>query len=68
MIKIKFNLLQILTRKSLIECQTPKKKLQSIGISPVRLHAFMEILKTDILEAHKVQVDCLKTESLILMI
>ena len=29
------------------ECQTPRKKLQSIGISPVRLHKIMqEKLKT----------------------
>ena len=43
-----------------IECRTPGKKLQSIGILPVSLHAFMKTLKSDILEAYKVQVDCLK--------
>ena len=42
------------------ECQTPKKKLQSIGISPVSLHAFMKILKSNISETYRVQVDCLK--------
>ena len=42
------------------ECQTPRKKLQSIGISPVSLHAFMKTLKSNISEAYKVQVDCLK--------
>ena len=29
-------------------CQTPSKKLQSIDISLVSLHAFMKILKTNI--------------------
>ena len=33
------------------ECQTPRKKLQSIGISRVSLHAFMKIFKNNILEA-----------------
>ena len=42
------------------ECQTPRKKLQSIDISPVSLHAFMKTLKSNISEACKVQVDCLK--------
>ena len=51
-----------------IECQTPKKKLQSIGISPAILHAFMKTLKSDISESYKVQVDCLKMQSLILMV
>ena len=32
-------------------CQTPRKKLQSIGISPVRLHAFLKTLKSNISEA-----------------
>ena len=36
------------------------KKLQSIGISPVSLHAFMNTIKSDISEAYKVQVDCLE--------
>ena len=43
-----------------VKCQTPRKKLQSIGISPVSLHAFMKALKSDISEAYKVQVECLK--------
>ena len=30
------------------EYQTPRKKLQSIGISPVSLHEFMKTLKTNI--------------------
>ena len=33
------------------EYQTPRKKLQSIGISPVSLHAFMKTLKNNISEA-----------------
>ena len=41
-------------------CQTSRKKLQSIGISTVSLHAFMETLKSNISEVYKVQVDCLK--------
>ena len=50
------------------ECQTPRKKLQSIGISPVKLQAFMKTLNSDISEAYKVQVDYLKIQSLISMI
>ena len=41
------------------ECQTPRKKLQSIDVLPVSLHAFMKTLKSNISEAYKVQVDCL---------
>ena len=48
------------TDNKFTECQTPRKKLQSIGISSVILHAFMKILKSNISEAYKVQVDCLK--------
>ena len=48
------------TGNEFTECQTPRKKLQLIGISPVSLNAFMEILKSDISEAYKVQVDYLK--------
>ena len=47
------------TDNEFTECQTPRKKLQSIGISPVSLHAFMKTLKSNISEAYKVQVDCL---------
>ena len=56
------------TDNELTECQTPRKKLQSIGNSPVSLHAFMKKLKSDISEAYKAQVDCLKIQSLILRI
>ena len=42
------------------ECQTPRKKLQSIDISPVSLHVFMKTLKSNISEAYKVHLDCLK--------
>ena len=42
------------------ECQTPRKKLLSIGISPVSLHAFIKTLKSHISEVCKEQVDCLK--------
>ena len=48
------------TDNEFTECQTPRKKLQSIGISPVSLHVFMKTLKSNISEAYKVQVDCLK--------
>ena len=48
------------TDNEFTECQTPRKKLQSIGISPVSLHAFMKTLKSNISEAYQVQVDCLK--------
>ena len=48
------------TDNEFTECQTPRKKLQSVGISPVSLHAFMKTLKSNISEAQKVQVDCLK--------
>ena len=56
------------TGNEFTECQTPRKKLQSIGISPVSLNAFMKTLKSNISEAYKVQVDCLKIQSLILVI
>ena len=36
------------TDNEFTECQTPRKKLQSIGISPVSLHAFMKTLKSNI--------------------
>ena len=49
------------------ECQTPRKKLQSIGISPICLHAVPQHskatnanMKLDISEAYKVQVECLQ--------
>ena len=46
------------TDNEFTECQTSRKKLQSIDISPVTLHAFMETLKRSI-KSIKVQVDCL---------
>ena len=39
------------TDNEFTECQTPRKKLQPIGISPVSLHAFMKTLKSNISEA-----------------
>ena len=39
------------TDNEFTECQKPRKKLQSIGISPVSLHAFMKTLKNIISEA-----------------
>ena len=36
------------------------KNSNQFVISPLSLHAFMKILKSDISEAYKVQVDCLK--------
>ena len=38
------------TDSEFVECQTPRKKLQSIGISPVSLHTFMKTLKMNTLE------------------
>ena len=50
------------TNSEFTESQTPGKKRQSIGISPLSLHAFIKALKSNIAlsEAYKVQVDCLK--------
>ena len=45
------------TGNEFTECQTPRKKFQSIGISPASLHAFTKTLKSNISEAQKVQVD-----------
>ena len=39
------------TDNEFTECQTPTKKLQSIGISPASLHAFMTTLKSNISDA-----------------
>ena len=39
------------TDNELTECQTPRKKFQSIGISSVSLQAFMKTLKNNISEA-----------------
>ena len=48
------------TDNEFTECQTPRKTFQSIGISPVSLQAFINTLKSDMSEAHKVRVGCLK--------
>ena len=48
------------TDNELTECKTPRKMLQSVAISPVSLQAFMKTLKSNISEACKVQVHCLK--------
>ena len=56
------------TGNEFTECQTPKKKLESIGISPVGLHAFMKALKSNTSGAYKVEVDCLKIQGLILVV
>ena len=48
------------TDNEFTEWQTPRKKLQPIGISPISLHAFMKTSKSDISEPYEVQVDCLK--------
>ena len=39
------------TDNEFTECQTPRKKLQSIGISLASIHAFMKTLKNNISEA-----------------
>ena len=62
MIKINFNLLQILTMNSL------NVKHQGKSSNQLAFQAFMKTLKSDISEAYKVQVDYLKIQSLILMI
>ena len=48
------------TDNEFTECQTPRKKLQSIAISSVSLDDFMKNLKSNISEAYKVQIDCMK--------
>ena len=45
------------TDNEFTECQTPRKKFQSIGISPVSFHAFTKTLKSNISKAQKVQID-----------
>ena len=52
MIKINLNLLQTLTMHSL--------NVKPINWHFISLHAFMKTLKSNISEAYKVQVDCLK--------
>ena len=48
------------TGNEFTECQTPRKKLQSVLISRVRLHAVMNTINRNISEAYKIQVDCLE--------
>ena len=55
------------------ECQTPRKKLELNAISPLSLHALitnakMKLIKSNILEPYKVQVDCWKDSESVLMI
>ena len=64
MIKIKFNVVTD-TENEFTKCQTPRKILQLIDISPISSNSFMKTLKSDISGAYKVQVYCL---SLILKI
>ena len=42
------------TENEFTNYQTPRKKLQSIGISTLSLHAFIKTLKNNISEAYKV--------------
>ena len=42
------------TENEFTEFHTPRKKLQSIGISSVSLHAFMKTSKSNISESYKV--------------
>ena len=58
MITINFDVTD--TDNEFTECQTPRKKLQSIAISSVSLEDFMKNLKSNISEAYKVQIDCMK--------
>ena len=45
------------TDNEFTDCQTTRKKLQSIGILLVNLHSFMETLRSDISEVSKVQLE-----------
>ena len=45
------------TDNEFTECQSPRKKFQSIDISPARFYAFTKTLKSNISKAQKVQVD-----------
>ena len=53
--KINFNLID--TYNEFTECEIPRKKLQSISISPVSLNTFMKALKSNISEAFEVKFD-----------
>ena len=48
------------TDNGFTESQTPRKQLQSTGTSPASIHPFRKTLKSNISEAYKAQVDCLK--------
>ena len=48
------------TDNEFTECKTPRKKLQSVGISPVSLQGSMKTSKSNISEEYKVQGDRLK--------
>ena len=39
------------TENEFTQCQTPNRKLQSIGISPISLHALVKTLKSNVSEA-----------------
>ena len=58
MIKINFNVTD--TDSGFTECKAPRKKLQSVGISPVSLQGSMKTSKSNISEEYKVQGDRLK--------
>ena len=69
MIKIKFNLLQIMTMNSLNVKHQGKNWLQSTGISPISLHAFMKTLTRAIFQKYaKYKLTVWKIQSLIFMI
>ena len=59
MIKINFNLLQILTMNSL-NVKHQGKSSNQLAFHLSALYVFMKALKSNISEAYKVQVDCLK--------
>ena len=48
------------TNNEFTECQTPRKKLQSTGISPVSLHTFLKTFESNISVVYKVGVDSLR--------
>ena len=56
------------TENEFTECQTPRKKLQSIGISPVSLHAFTKLYRAIIQKHKKYKLTAWLIQSLILAI
>ena len=56
------------TGNEFTECKHQGKSSNHLAVWPVSLQAPMKTLKSDISEAYKVQVDCLKIQSLILII